>query len=88
MLPGLVGVVGGRGKENPALGGKIAGLDRVILVGETLVTAVKQGYLAAGGDAAALSVVPTLQKAQDILAEELQPGDTVLFLNDLPDIYN
>ena len=88
VTPGLVELGVLEGEENAALGGKMAGLDRVILVGETLVTAVKQGYLAAGGDAAALSVVPTLQKAQDILAEELQPGDTVLFLNDLPDIYN
>jgi len=31
--------------------------------------------------------VPTLKDAQELLAKELATGDTVLFLNDLPDIY-
>ena len=64
-----------------------ANLDKVILVGETLVTAVKNGYLQAGGDAQALTVVPTLERAQKVIAEWITLGDTVLFLNDLPDLY-
>ena len=40
-----------------------------------------------GGDAEKLTLVPTLDKAKEILAAELKTGDTVLFLNDLPDIY-
>jgi len=74
---------------NRALGEKIAkaGFDKVILVGETLVGAVKNGYKDADGDADALETVATLEKAQAILKEYLQEGDAVLFLNDLPDAY-
>jgi UDP-N-acetylmuramoyl-tripeptide--D-alanyl-D-alanine ligase len=74
---------------NGTLGAEIAtaGIDRVILVGETLVGAVKSGYLSAGGDMAKLTAVNTLDKAQAILAKELAKGDCVLFLNDLPDVF-
>ncbi len=61
--------------------------DRVILVGETLVTAVKTGYEESGGDKERLSITPTLTSAQEKLREGLATGDTVLFLNDLPDVY-
>ena len=61
--------------------------DKVILVGETLVGAVKTGYLENGGAAEKLQTVPTLQAAQTVLQDWLQSGDAVLFLNDLPDVY-
>lgn len=88
VTPGLVELGILEEKENKALGARLVGLDRVILVGATLVTAVKNGYLEAGGDAQKLTVVPSLEKAQELLETELKEGDTVLFLNDLPDIYN
>ncbi|MDE7158121.1 MAG: UDP-N-acetylmuramoyl-tripeptide--D-alanyl-D-alanine ligase, partial [Clostridiales bacterium] len=88
VTPGLVELGQIEEKENAALGELLAGLDGVILVGETLVLAVREGYLKAGGEEGHLRIVPTLEKAQQILAEELQAGDSVLFLNDLPDIYN
>ncbi|MBQ9081603.1 MAG: hypothetical protein IJY26_03080, partial [Clostridia bacterium] len=72
---------------NENLGALLVGLDVVILVGDTLVGAVKSGYLSAGGDKERLQVVPTLRQAQALLAETVQSGDTVLFLNDLPDVY-
>ena len=87
VTPGLVELGILQQRENEALGGRLAGLDMVILVGETLVGAVKSGYLDAGGEAEKLTVVPTLQAAQNLLEKELREGDTVLFLNDLPDIY-
>ena len=65
----------------------VAGFDKVILVGNTLVNAVKNGYEKAGGDTSKLIKVETLDKAQDALKEFLQEGDAVLFLNDLPDVY-
>ena len=74
-------------KENFAFGEKLTGLDLVLLVGDTLVGAVKNGYLKAGGDAEKLAVVPTLEDAKKKLSSYLQAGDTVLFLNDLPDVY-
>ena len=87
VTPGIVELGELEEEVNAALGAALAGLDRVILVGETLVLAVRGGYLQAGGDQAALTIVPTLQAAQALLAEELGAGDCVLFLNDLPDIY-
>lgn len=74
---------------NNTLGERIAkaNLDKVILVGETLVTAVKDGYQKAGGDMENLKIVPTLNKAQELLSSWVASGDAVLFLNDLPDVY-
>ena len=88
VTPGIVELGQLEEEVNARLGASLAGLDRVILVGETLVLDVRNGYLAAGGDEKKLSVVPTLEAAQQLLAGELVSGDCVLFLNDLPDCYN
>ena len=87
VTPGLVELGILEESENRALGEKLVGLDGVILVGDTLVQPVKEGYLAAGGDPEKISVVLTLDKAQERLKTMIKAGDTVLFLNDLPDIY-
>ncbi len=60
---------------------------KVILVGQTLVGAVKRGYECAGGDMDALVCVRTLDDAKPHIAQFLGAGDCVLFLNDLPDVY-
>ena len=88
VTPGIVETGVLEAKINGELGELLAdeAIDRVILVGETQVKAVKDGYVAAGGDAEKLTVVNHLQKAQELLAEELRQGDCVLFLNDLPDV--
>lgn len=88
VTPGLVELGILEESENAALGGELVGLDYVILVGETLVTAVKNGYLQAGGAPEKITVVPSLAAAQDVLKDIIVKGDTVLFLNDLPEIYN
>lgn len=89
VTPGIVecGVLEER--LNGELGKEIAEADltKVILVGDTLVGAVKTGYINAGGDGERLTVVKTLAQAQEVLAEWLAAGDCVLFLNDLPDVY-
>ena len=74
---------------NEALGADIAAanLDKIILVGDTLVGAVKEGYLAAGGDNEKLVTTKTLVLAQEELSKWITAGDAVLFLNDLPDVY-
>ena len=87
VTPGIVEMGVLEESANVALGAALVGLDEVILVGDTLVGAVKTGYLDAGGDKDCVQVVPTLQKAQEILSQIVQSGDTVLFLNDLPDVY-
>ena len=73
--------------EPEELGAALVGLDEVILVGETLVGAVKAGYLEAGGEEEKIVVLPTLDAAQARLSETLSAGDCVLFLNDLPDAW-
>lgn len=89
VTPGLVecGVL--EEKLNEELGEEMAkaDLDKVILVGDTLIGAVKTGYTQANGDDKKLIIVPTLDKAQELLAEWVGAGDAVLFLNDLPDVY-
>ena len=74
---------------NAELGKEIAlaGVDKVILVGETLVTAVMDGYLKAGGKASAIEKANTLSLATEKLKAWIKTGDAVLFLNDLPDVY-
>ncbi len=89
VTPGMVecGIL--EEKINGELGAKIAkaGFDKVILVGNTLVGSVKNGFKNAGGDMETLSVAENLDKAQALLKAYLQEGDAVLFLNDLPDVY-
>jgi len=87
VTPGLVELGEMEEAGNAVLGASLVGLDRIILVGETLVHAVSGGYERAGGDKTKLTVVPTLQEACKILQEEFGAGDCVLFLNDLPDRY-
>lgn len=87
VTPGLVELGVLEEAENYALGKKLVGLDLVILVGDTLITPVKNGYLQNGGDGGKLIISPTLASAQEKLKGFLADGDTVLFLNDLPDIY-
>jgi UDP-N-acetylmuramoyl-tripeptide--D-alanyl-D-alanine ligase len=87
VTPGLVELGILEKQENTELGKNLVGLDCVILVGDTLVSIVKEGYLSAGGDKEKLFVVPNLIAAQDKLKGIIKSGDTVLFLNDLPDKY-
>lgn len=87
VTPGLVELGVLEESENKLLGARLVGFDLVILVGETLIAPVRQGYTENGGDTEKLVFKPTLIAAQDVLKTYLQEGDTVLFLNDLPDIY-
>ena len=88
VTPGIVecGVL--EKQINGKLGEMIAqsGVDKTVLVGQTLVTAVKKGYLDAGGDEQKLTSVLTLDKAIEKFGA-LEKGDCILFLNDLPDVY-
>lgn len=87
VTPGLVELGVLEEDENAALGKELVGLDLIILVGDTLVKFVEKGYKAGGGDAEKIKIVPTLAAAQEELKGYIRSGDTVLFLNDLPDIY-
>ena len=89
VTPGIVecGVL--EEEINGELGTELAATqpDFVILVGQTLVQCVKEGYLQSGGNADKLKTALTLAEAQTLLAEWVEAGDAVLFLNDLPDVY-
>ncbi|MBQ8342960.1 MAG: UDP-N-acetylmuramoyl-tripeptide--D-alanyl-D-alanine ligase [Clostridia bacterium] len=89
VTPGIVecGVL--EEQVNGELGAALAAAkaDLVILVGQTLVQCVKEGYLQSGGETEKLKSALTLADGQTILAEWVQAGDAVLFLNDLPDVY-
>ncbi len=87
VTPGLVELGEIEEKVNEDLGGELVGLDMVVLVGETRVLAVRNGYKDGGGDEEKLKTVSTLSAAQELLRNFLRAGDTVLFLNDLPDKY-
>lgn len=89
VTPGIVEAGILEEKINGTLGEMLATaeLDLVILVGETLVGVLKNGYEKAGGDLTKLKIVPTLEKAKELLGDYLKEGDAVLFLNDLPDVY-
>lgn len=87
VTPGLVETGVLDEEINGRLGRQLVGLDLVILVGDTLVGAVKAGYLEGGGEEENLAVCPTLEKAKDLLSDVLEKGDAVLFLNDLPDAW-
>ena len=89
VTPGIVECGVMEKEVNEALGKEIAKaqIDTVILVGDTLVSVVKNGYLQAGGDKEKLFIVPSLEKAKPLLESAVGTGDCVLFLNDLPDVY-
>ena len=63
------------------------GIDLIILVGDTLVSIIKEGYKKAGGSEDKVQIVRTLKETQNILASWVETGACVLFLNDLPDVY-
>lgn len=88
VTPGIVELGILEEKENINFGKLLAqsSADCIVLVGETLINAVKEGYIDGKGDLKKIKVVSTLTLAQNILKEELSEGDTVLFINDLPDV--
>lgn len=87
VTPGLVELGVLEEEENCQFGKNLVGFDLVILVGDTLVKFVENGYRQAGGDMTKIKVVLSLPAAQEELKGFLQSGDTVLFLNDLPDVW-
>ena len=87
VTPGIIETGVLEREINGNLGARIAAaqLEYTALVGGRQVKAVKEGYLAAGGEEGKIGVYSTLEKAVQSLP--LETGDAVLFLNDLPDAY-
>ncbi len=87
VTPGLVELGEAQNEENYKLGVEISSIaDIVMLIGEKQTLALKRG-LKEGGFAGKLNVYGTLEEAQSAFKDVLHVGDTLLLLNDLPDIY-
>ncbi len=88
ITPGMVELGELMERENKRLG-QIAAqyASDVILVGKERTQPIKAGLLEAGFPSERLRVVDTLAESVEWYQNHLQPGDTVLFLNDLPDTY-
>ncbi len=88
ITPGMVELGDLMASENHKLG-EIAAQHAtdVILVGAQQTAPIKAGLLAAGFPEDRLQVVATLAESVAWYRQNLHSGDTVMFLNDLPDTY-
>ncbi len=88
VTPGMV-ELGERTYElNRNLGMKIAqSADIAVIVGRYNREAILEGINSVGMSEGSLHIVDTFPAAQQLLATVLQPGDIVLYENDLPDTY-
>jgi UDP-N-acetylmuramoyl-tripeptide--D-alanyl-D-alanine ligase len=89
ITPGMVELGALMEQENRRLG-EIAAAHAtdVILVGEGQVAPIHEGLRAAGFPDDRVQVMPTLKQAVTWYQRNLKAGDSVLFLNDLPDTYS
>ncbi len=88
ITPGMVELGDLMESENHKLGEVAAQhASDVILVGKQQTEPIKAGLLAAGFPEDHLQVVDTLAESIAWYQQNLRSGDTVLFLNDLPDTY-
>jgi len=90
ITPGMVELGEIEYSENQKFGEAIgnAKLDKVILVGEERAEPILKGIKITENGEENITVVNSLFEANDILRAYLQPGDIVLYENDLPDVYN
>jgi len=89
ITPGMVELGAMMDAENRKLGETAARYATdVILVGAKQTEAIKQGLMSAEFPPERLRVVSTLAEAVQWYQNHLRAGDTVLFLNDLPDTYS
>ncbi len=89
ITPGMVELAERHEIENRRLGELAAArATDVILVGSARTAPIRDGLLSAGFPAGRLRTVETLGEAVQWYEGNLTAGDSVLFLNDLPDTYN
>jgi UDP-N-acetylmuramoyl-tripeptide--D-alanyl-D-alanine ligase len=88
ITPGMVELGELEAQENRKLGEIAADYaSDIILVGAKRTEPIKEGILAKNFPAERLMVVDKLSDAVEWYKNHLRAGDTVLFLNDLPDTY-
>jgi UDP-N-acetylmuramoyl-tripeptide--D-alanyl-D-alanine ligase len=89
VTPGMIELGERQQAENRAFGEHIARhADLALLVGERQTRPIVEGLQAAGFPDDRIKVFTSLFDAQAFLQQDLQPGDVILYENDLPDQYN
>lgn len=89
VTPGMVELGERQWEENRTFGEHIARhVDLAVLVGAAQTAPIQDGLRAQSFPEDRLKVVPSLFDAQAFLKSYLQPGDVVLYENDLPDQYD
>jgi len=88
VTPGMVELGSLEADLNAQLGARAAEVcDHVVLVGEERVRPLLVGLQRKGFASERVSVVADLPAATEALKRLVTAGDTVLFENDLPDLY-
>ena len=88
ITPGMIELGERHEPENRALGEFAAQhATDILLVGEEQTRPLAEGVRATSFDPSRLHIMPTLTDAVAWTQSNLAPGDTVLYLNDLPDTY-
>ena len=88
VTPGMIELGERQFEENKRLGEYIADhVDLALLVGDEQTRPIQEGLKARQFPEDKWKVVRSLHEAQAYLKSYLQPGDTVLYENDLPDQY-
>ena len=92
VTPGLVELGDSEEAENKKLGNYAAEIcDLVVLIGEdktNRIRYIQQGLRNNGMDAESVKIISSINEAFVYLREHAVSGDTILLLNDLPDIYS
>jgi UDP-N-acetylmuramoyl-tripeptide--D-alanyl-D-alanine ligase len=88
VTPGMVELGDEEEALNEAFGKDIAiSADFAVLIGEKRTEPIKRGLVNAGFPQESIFTVNTLAQATEVLGHLTQPGDVVIFENDLPDNY-
>ncbi len=89
VTPGMIELGPRQWEENHRFGEHIAkNVDLALLVGAEQTRPILEGIMAAGFSEESLMVMTSLFAAQEFLKTYLEPGDVVLYENDLPDHFN
>ncbi len=89
ITPGMVEMGERQDEENRTLGKHMAGhVDLAILVGERQTAPIRAGLQEASFPGENKQVVASLSEARSFLRSVQEPGDVVLYENDLPDQYD
>lgn len=89
VTPGMIELGDRQDEENRMFGAVIAGnADVVVLVGDQQTRAIQQGLHDQNYPQGQTHIFSSLKEAQNFLGTILEPGDTVLYENDLPDQFD